>query len=134
MKKKLIFLLNTILKKKLTSTKLVLFLMSSLWIISLLNSTATYYYRWHSLPSLYDVITYHLVYGLLVLPFSFANVWGLGYGYSIIVGALLFWPLVIFLHYKIFKKAPLFWFLLLSLIFLTTSPFWLISAVAMNGI
>ena len=122
-----------VLSLKFKNKKKSLLVLIGFWLVCICLSTYGYYDKWGALPIIEDLIWGHLGYGVVSLPMVFAGVFSF-FDLMALALMILFWPMLIFFQYQIVFNRSVLFFVLLFLILLPVSYYWLISSISIRGV
>ena len=109
------------------------FFLFILWVSSIIISTIGSFVRWKEFPSVNDFIAGHFGYFYLSLPIVFSGIYSF-FSLMTVFLAIVFWPMIIFLHYKVIYNKSIFYFIILLIVLLPLSWFWLNASMALSGV
>lgn len=119
-----------------TSNKSILFF-AAIWTLAIITALVGFYITWNHLPSLIDSVMSMTLLAPFALPKSFTDILGITSMNSTrgtITAAIIFWPVVIALHWLAHKTKSYYSFLILGITVLVSSYNWFVVGTGMMGL
>ena len=114
------------------SSKEIFYWLASIYALGICLSFFSYLISAKKSASLLAIFVFNFLYAIFLLPFSFAFL----FRFSLIcvaVAMILFWPLIAFFLYKLYKTMEVKYVLIAGLIFLLGSIHWLNAGYALSN-
>lgn len=108
-----------------------------IWALAIITAVVGFYITWGHLPALMDSIMSMTLLAPFSLPKSFTDILGItsmGSTRGMITAAIIFWPLVIALHWLAYKTKSYYVFVILGITVLVSSYKWFVVGTGMMGL